>query len=1060
MAWLGTFKYRRKITISNTNVDAILSNFPILIKISASSGTGSTDITDIFTELTGDANRKKIAITTSDGTTQCYVEIERFGFANSLAWFWVKVPSVAAASVTELYIYYDVAQSDNTTYVGDTTDAVTHNVWDANFVSVWHLHNATTSTVKDSTLNGHDGTKYAVGNPNEVAGKIGKCQEFVGNDEADSDITVTDHSDFDLQSDFTLESILYCDAFGDAGDNDNYVCRILNKDDNPGGRSWNYCIRGEADGANVGKQMFFYDVPNNTRVLATNPISITTWTATAISFNNTTSLYSFYEDGIVNGSATLNITPLNNGGNVTIGGGEAPSIWVHDWDGKLDELRVSSTVRSAAWIKATYYSNWDELVLYGAVEAHYIVVALTSPLESIAKGACNIKVKIVPGLLSATTSISVEKIFKGFVIKCLEALTGESTGQSNIKIKIKPPSPLSSIGSLSVSKIFKGYIVHLIDSLKGESSGNSNIKIGLKPGTLTSPGVGQSNIKVSIKSDPLSATSSMAATKISTFVKRITKLINSFGEQSQDGISVALGLEDRQSVRLDLSPGAQEIQAMINSICEGDVSSIQKLIGEIAEKDPAIGTQKILQSLKNLTVTFPTVTYDILLDGISIKGKVEDAVVTYREDSVHNSVNIRSIHNDLFWNCNPADLEGVSRIEVQIDGRQMYFLVEKRSGDEKNFSLWGRSISAREDTPYAEELDYSLDAPKSAKDVAEEILEVSSLDWQCEDWILPSSFEFDGVPISGVLQIANAIGAVVRCKDDGTIYVRQRFPVRPINANGASATVNYDRANLTRLDYSNIKGSQYNAVEVIGATDDVNLPEISIEETGPTVGDTVHIRVYWAGDKPSGIIETYVTDGIIIALGELTTEEDESETVIFNDGVGSVSKPITSIINIEWIGDSGGEVLYEQYSKDVEIADEAYRIAEITYKTTYSRYRIAESNVELLLALLTFGGESDVSVEVIIEEGDKPAPNFNSPLLTSQSIAVVAGTAWLDKNKYNRKQVVLETPYNSDAIDGVLALVNDAEIDCVGNFHISACRTLMKGSKVVNELGVIQLSLN
>jgi hypothetical protein len=1032
---LGSWKYRRKISISNTKIDDILSNFPILVYISASSGTGSTNITDIFTELGADANRKKIAITTSDEVTQCYVEIERFDYANSIAWFWVKVPSVAAASVTELYIYYDVSKADNTTYIGDTGDTSAKAVWDSDFKAVFHMaqdpNGDVVDAIKDSTNNANHGTPAgAMTSADLVDGKIGKAIDFDSNDDCIdlTGVTTGNNNTISLMINFAVNGI------------NSYIF------DAQTGR----IIVGINSSQNT---LSYHDgVAWHDSSLV---VADSTWHSITIitKSDGTVQLYvdnqAVYEDSItansIGGSAVL--AAKNNKSTDFV-------------DGLIDEICISDIIRSAAWIKATYYSNWDGLILYGATEKYEIIISLTSPLIVELTGQCNIKVKVVPPSLSVISSISVDKIFKGFVIKCLEALTGESAGQSNIKIKIKLPSPLSSTGSLSVSKIFKGYIVHLIGSLKCESSGSSNIKVGLKSGTFDGASTGQSNIKVSIKSDPLSATSSMAVTKISTFVKRITKLINSFGEQSQDGISVALGIEDKQPVRLDLSSGAQKIQAMINSICEGDVSSIQKLIGEIAEKDPAIGTQKILQSLKNLTVTFPTITYDILLDGISIKGKVEDAVVTYREDSVHNSVNIRSIHNDLFWNCNPADLEGVSRIEVQIDGRQMYFLLEKRSGDEKNFSLWGRSISAREDAPYAEELDYSLDEPKFAKDVAEEILEVSSLDWQCEDWILPSSFEFDGVPISGILMIANAIGAVVRCKDDGTIYVRQRFPVRPINANGASATVNYDRANLTRLDYSNIKGSQYNAVEVIGATDDVNLPEISIEETGSTVGDTVHIRVYWAGDKPSGIIETYVTDGIITALGELTTEEDESETVIFNDGVGSVSKPITSIINIEWIGDSGGEVLYEQYSKDVEIADEAYRIAEITYKTTYSRYRISESNVELLLALLTFGGESDVSVEVIIEEGDKPAPNFNSPLLTSQSIAVVAGTAWLDKNKYNRKQVVLETPYNSDAIDGVLALVNDAEIDCVGNFHISACRTLMKGSKVINELGVIQLSLN
>ena len=36
--------------------------------------------------------------------------------------------------------------------------------------------------------------------------------------------------------------------------------------------------------------------------------------------------------------------------------------------GQIDEVRVSSTDRSAAWIAATYDSLWDNLLTYGSEE--------------------------------------------------------------------------------------------------------------------------------------------------------------------------------------------------------------------------------------------------------------------------------------------------------------------------------------------------------------------------------------------------------------------------------------------------------------------------------------------------------------------------------------------------------------------------------------------------------------------------------------------------------------------------------------------------------------------
>jgi hypothetical protein len=489
----------------------------------------------------------------------------------------------------------------------------------------------------------------------------------------------------------------------------------------------------------------------------------------------------------------------------------------------------------------------------------------------------------------------------------------------------------------------------------------------------------------------------------------------------------------------------------------GDVASLQKVLSEMADKDFIISQQKLLQTLQGLTaISFPAVEYDILLDGISIKNKINGIVVNYREDSVHNSIEIQSTDCDLFWDCDPVEMEGTSRIEISVGVRRIYFLLEKRTGDEQSFSIWGRSLSAREDSPYAEDLEYSLVEPKSAKDVVEEILTVSALNWQCDDWTLPASFEFEGVPLNGITQIVAAIGAVVRCEDDGTICVRQKFPVRPVDMDGSVAGVNYDRKDLTKLSYDHIKGTHYNAIEVTGCTDDVDLPDILVEESAPEMGDDVHIRVYWAGEKPSGIIETYVTDGKITSLGEEVEEEEEAEVVAFEDGVASVSKPITSIVSVEWIGDSGGEVTYDKYSKDLEIGDGAYRVAKVTYKTTYSRYRLDSHDVEMLLALLTFGGESDVSVFVKMGEGDRPASELYGSLLTNESIAVVVGTAWLDANRYDYKKVKLETPYNDNALDGALVYVNDAKIDCVGNFHIESSDIVISGPKVINELEVVQ----
>ena len=188
--WLGTWQHRIEITIDHTKIDSSLTNFPVMLKISSDSGIGSRDVSAVFDELTSDANRKKIAVTTANGTTQCYIEIVRWDDADELAYLYVKVPAVSSSADTHLYLYYDSTHADNTTYVGDTGSTPAQNVWDANYVSVHHFAqsgNGTAGEYKDSTANGHNGqggSSTGKGNPTLVTdSQFGYAQSFDGNND-------------------------------------------------------------------------------------------------------------------------------------------------------------------------------------------------------------------------------------------------------------------------------------------------------------------------------------------------------------------------------------------------------------------------------------------------------------------------------------------------------------------------------------------------------------------------------------------------------------------------------------------------------------------------------------------------------------------------------------------------------------------------------------------------------------------------------------------------------------------------------------------------------------
>ena len=82
-----------------------------------------------------------------------------------------------------------------------------------------------------------------------------------------------------------------------------------------------------------------------------------------------------FMDGNLNVTSSGSLTDINSLFSVpTIMGERYNSSTDKHMTGILDEVRISIIKRIDAWIKATYYSNWDELVIFGAEQGtptHY-----------------------------------------------------------------------------------------------------------------------------------------------------------------------------------------------------------------------------------------------------------------------------------------------------------------------------------------------------------------------------------------------------------------------------------------------------------------------------------------------------------------------------------------------------------------------------------------------------------------------------------------------------------------------------------------------------------------
>jgi len=376
--WLGTYAHRVKVTASNTNVDSDQTHFPLLLTLGTSVGTGSNDVSFVFDELTSDANRTKIAVTKTDGTTELYVEIEKWDDANESAVLWVSKSDwvLDADASTELYLYYDSAHAANTARVGDTNAEVAENVWDSNYIMVQHMADgASTSATYDSTSNDNDGTKTGAAEPAvTTSGEIGNAQTFDGsNDEIDVGDNPFDLTDMTLQG-WAKTSVSDRQTVFGKGANNQYQHGLHTWDDVSNITTW-------TSGGDT------YQRADGTVTVTDNAYHLIHGTVSG------TTIKVFTDGGDENSSTDTSGTRYTSGtAHALMGNRDDNAV---DFAGIIDEVRVSNTARSADWIKADYYTQTDALVSWGSEEDYVTLAtvttqAVTSITETTATGNGNI----------------------------------------------------------------------------------------------------------------------------------------------------------------------------------------------------------------------------------------------------------------------------------------------------------------------------------------------------------------------------------------------------------------------------------------------------------------------------------------------------------------------------------------------------------------------------------------------------------------------------------------------------------------------------------------------
>ncbi len=377
-AWYDTeWEYRNKITVSlNSVISNDLINFPVLIKFTH----------DDLKQANENMGRDFV-FTESDGITKLSHEIEQYDNTTGEIIAWVNFPTLDATSSTDIYIYYK----------GNSIGFNSADVWNDDYVLVWHLNQTSTGTIGefvDATGNGNDGrggggTKVGYSDariPHYTDGQIGGGQWLKGptttnNNEGTGDMIWTHDNIQGMPSrDFTIELWVGDVTNTPPGGNDslhNDIVSFCTTHTGDANTKWSNHINLWRSGnlkMKILTEFYVSTVDPGHPVDDDNPAAFTNWNHVVAVYNQkdadgTQGNSQLYINGELvkdqNRSGMLNHVIKTSDLRMVLGGdvdgvsGNNCAKVNNELKGKVDELRISSGLRTADYAAATYFNQGD-----------------------------------------------------------------------------------------------------------------------------------------------------------------------------------------------------------------------------------------------------------------------------------------------------------------------------------------------------------------------------------------------------------------------------------------------------------------------------------------------------------------------------------------------------------------------------------------------------------------------------------------------------------------------------------------------------------------------------
>lgn len=481
MAWYdNSWGYRVKVTISNTQVDATLTDFPVYIDLSDLPATFHTNV---------NSDGGDIRVTTSDEITEVPREVVFYNSTTDTGELYFKAPSLSSTTDTDFYIYF--GNSGATDYVGSVTYGY-QNVWTNNYVHVWHLHENTGTSLPDSSPSSLALTKLGALEPTPTVGIIGSAQNFDGSN---------DYMFGSVTSDSSYTGSITLSVWANIETGAQYR-HLMGKHLSNGGADNPFDFRT----SNAATPALTTVRANTGNRIYTGPsVNLGSWAHYVFTHPGALEQAgSFYVNGVptISGiSGTGTGLPTGTGAPLRMG---IRHDGVVKMDGGMDEIRITSDTKSSAWIAAEYNNQQTPTSFYtvastesvptGSVSAIYGTGVYGTSYYGVAGGTSTIKsdITITKEFVSTvTTNSTIQKtgaldivsdsfIQKDFSTTIKSDLTITTTESDSIVSNISVLQTFSSdISSTSTTvKSFTSEIVSDINILIDNSNTiNSSVSI-------------------------------------------------------------------------------------------------------------------------------------------------------------------------------------------------------------------------------------------------------------------------------------------------------------------------------------------------------------------------------------------------------------------------------------------------------------------------------------------------------------------------------------------------------------------------------------------------------